>query len=83
MRWTSFLTYLSIVALVAAVISQAVGWTGGRAWFLLLWSVLLLPVSIGHRPSHAGAGGRPLCWRLGTVAVVILVILQALGRWPA
>src|ERR1700704_2464443 len=80
MRRTSVFTYLSIVALVAAVISQAVGWTGGRVWFLLAWAVFLLPISIGlfGHPMRAPAWGLFVgVW--GTVAVVILIVLQALA----
>jgi len=91
MRWTSFFTYLSIVALASAVISQAFGWTGGRGWFLLVWAVLLLPVSIGlfSHPMRAPAWGVFVgFW--GTLAVVFLIVLQALavadvleGGWTA
>jgi hypothetical protein len=79
MRRTSSFIYLSILALVAAVISEAVGWSGGRSWLLLVWAVLLLPVSIGllGHPMRAPALGLFVgVW--GTVAVVVLVVLQAL-----
>jgi hypothetical protein len=80
MRRISFLTYLSILALVGAVISEAVGWTDGRGWLLLVWAVLLLPVSIGllGHPMRAPALGL-FTGVLGTVAVVILIVLQALA----
>jgi hypothetical protein len=80
MRWTSFFTYLSIAALVAAIISQAFGWTGGRGWFLLVWAVLLLPIVIGlfGHPMRAPAWGVFVgFW--GTLAVVFLIALQALA----
>ena len=80
MRRTSSFIYLSILALVGAVISEAVGWTEGRGWLLLVWAVLLLPVSIGllGHPMRAPALGLFTgVW--GTVAVVILVVLQALA----
>jgi hypothetical protein len=80
MRRTSLLIYLSILALVAAVISEAVGWTDGRGWLLLVWAVLLLPVSIGlfAHPMRAPALGLFVgVW--GTVAVVALIVLQALA----
>lgn len=80
MRRTSVFTYLSIAALVAAVISQAVGWTGGRSWFLLAWAVFLLPISIGlfGHPMRAPALGLFVgVW--GTLAVVVLIVLQALA----
>lgn len=79
MRWTSFFTYLSIVVLGGALASQAFGWTDGRGWFLMAWAVLLLPVSIGlfSHPMCAPAWGLFVgFW--GTLAVVFLVVLQAL-----
>jgi hypothetical protein len=80
MRWTSFFTYLSIVALVSAVVSQAFGWTDGRGWFLLVWAVLLLPVSIGlfSHPMRTPAWG-VFAGFWGTLAVVFLIVLQALA----
>src|SRR5216684_3965788 len=45
-RWASILTYLSALALLGAAISQLAGWPSVRAWFLLAWAVLLLPVAI-------------------------------------
>lgn len=91
MRRTSFLTYLSIVALIAAVVSEVLGWTELRGWLLLVWAVLLLPVSVGlfGHPMRAPALGLFVgVW--GTVAVVVLVVLQALeiagvisGGWTA
>ena len=80
MRRTSFLTFLSIVALVGAVISQGEGWTEVRGWFLLAWAVLLLPVSIGlfGHPMRTPALGLFVgVW--GTLAVVTLIVLQALA----
>ena len=89
MRWTSFYTYLSIVALVAALISQAYGWTVWRGWFLLVWAVLLLPIVIGlfSHPMRTPAWGVFVgFW--GTLAVVFLIVIQALvvaavvgGEW--
>jgi hypothetical protein len=80
MRRTSVLTYLSILALIAAVVSEALGWTQVRGWLLLAWAVLLLPVSIGlfGHPMKAPALGLFVgVW--GTVAVVVLIVLQALA----
>ena len=80
MRRTSSFIYLSILALVAAVISEAVGWTEARVWLLLVWAVLLLPVSIGllGHPMRAPALGLFVgVW--GTLAVVVLIVLQALA----
>lgn len=89
MRWTSFYTYLSIVALVAALASQFNGAIDARGWFLLAWAVLLLPVVIGlfSHPMRAAAWGVFVgFW--GTLAVVFLIVLQALavahvldGQW--
>jgi len=80
MRRTSVLTYLSILALVGAVISEAAGWSGGRDWLALVWAVLMLPVSIGlfAHPMRAPALGLFVgVW--GTVAVLVLIVLQALA----
>ena len=91
MRWTSFLTYLSILALGGALASQAFGSTDARGWFLLAWAILLLPIVIGlfSHPMRAAAWGVFVgFW--GTLAVVFLVVLQALavgdvleGEWTA
>jgi len=91
MRRTAFFTFLSVVALVAAVVSQALGGNGLRDWLLLLWAILLLPVSIGllGHPMRTPALGLFVgVW--GTLAVVILIVLQALaladviaGGWTA
>jgi hypothetical protein len=79
MRRTSVFTFLSIVALVAAVVGQAVGWSGARGWFLLAWAVFLLPISIGlfGHPMRVPAWGL-FVGVLGTLAVVVLIVLQAL-----
>ena len=95
MRWSSVFTYLSIVALAAAVVSELFGWTGGRAWLLLAWTVLLLPVTIGlfSHPMRAPAWGL-FAGFWGVVAVLILLVLQILavadvltgsayGQWTA
>jgi hypothetical protein len=80
MRRTSSFTYLSILALVAAVVSEAVGWTEVRVWLLLVWAVLLFPVSIGllGHPMRTPALGLFVgAW--GTLAIVVLIVLQALA----
>jgi hypothetical protein len=91
MRRTSVLTYLSILALVGTVVSEALGWTQIRGWLLLVWAVLLLPVSIGlfGHPMRVPALGL-FVGVIGTVAVVVLAVLQALaiagvigGGWTA
>jgi len=80
MRWTSVFTYLSMVALVCALASQASGWSDGRGWFLLAWSVLLLPVTIGlfTHPMRAPAWGL-FAGFWGVLAVLALIVLQALS----
>jgi hypothetical protein len=80
MRLTSGFTYLSIAALVGAVLSQALGSPDARGWCLLVWSVLLLPVAIGllgHPMKAPGLGLFAGFW--GVVAVLILIVLQALA----
>ena len=79
MRRTSFFTYLSILALAGAVAFEAAGQTQVRDWLLLAWTVLLLPISIGlfGHPMRVPALGLFIgVW--GTLAVVVLVVLQAL-----
>jgi hypothetical protein len=80
MRWTSVFTYLSIAALVGAVVSQLFNWTGGRAWFILAWSVLLLPVAIGllSHPMRMPAWGL-FAGFWGVIATLVLIVLQALS----
>ncbi len=80
MRWTSAFTFLSIVALLAAVSSQLLGWTEVRGWFLLAWAVLLLPVAIGllSHPMRDAAWGLFIGF-LGVVAVLLVIVLQALA----
>jgi hypothetical protein len=91
MRWTSVFTYLSILALVGAVVSQLSKWNDGAGWFLLAWAVLLLPVAIGllSHPMRAPAWGL-FAGFWGVVAVLVLIVLQALavagvlhGQWTA
>lgn len=91
MRWTSVFTYLSIAALVGAVLCQLFNWSEGRGWFLLAWAVLLLPVAIGllSHPMRAPAWGL-FAGFWGVVAVLALIVLQALeianvihGGWTA
>jgi len=77
MRWTSALTYLSAVALLAAVGAQLAGVESIRNWFLLGWAVLLLPTVIGlfSHPMRTPAWGLFVgFW--GGVGVVWLIVLQ-------
>lgn len=80
MRWTSVFTYGSAVALLAALASQLLGWPAVRAWFLLVWAVLLLPVVIGlfKHPMRWPAWGLFVgFW--GAVGAVFLIVLQILA----
>src|SRR5712692_3780418 len=82
MRWTSVFTYGSAVALLAALISQLLGWSAARAWFLLIWAVLLLPVVIGlfRHPMRWPAWGVFVgFW--GGVGVVFLIVVQLFALW--
>lgn len=79
-RWTSFFTYLSAVALLGAAVSHLAGWTEVRDWFLLGWAVLLLPVAMGlfRHPMRVPAWGVFVgFW--GTVAVLWLIVVQVLA----
>jgi hypothetical protein len=79
MRWTSVFTYLSAAALVGGVVSELLHWPTGTGWFLLAWTVLLLPVAIGllSHPMRAPAWGL-FAGFWGVVAVLVLIVLQAL-----
>lgn len=82
MRWTSAFTYGSAVALVAALASQLLEWSAARAWFLLIWAVLLLPVVIGlfRHPMRWPAWGLFVgFW--GAVGVLFLIVVQILALW--
>jgi hypothetical protein len=91
MRWTAVFTYLSILALVAAVLSVLFKSSDLTGWFLLARAVLLLRVALGllSHPMRAPAWGLFVgFW--GTIAVLALIVLQALsvagvlqGQWTA
>ena len=77
--WSSVLSYLSVVALLAALESQYSGWTAERNWFLMAWTVLLLApvIKLFSHPMRGPAWGLFVgFW--GVVAVVGLIVLQAL-----
>jgi len=76
-RWASILTYLSALALLGAAISQLVGWPSVRAWFLLAWAVLLLPVAIGlfRHPMRVPAWG-VFAGFWGVVGILWLIVVQ-------
>src|SRR6266581_3443681 len=79
-RWSSALAFASTGALLGSLVSQYANWIEGRNWLVLLWTVLLLAVSIALF-SHPMRGP---AWALfvgfwGTVAVIWLIVLQALA----
>jgi hypothetical protein len=80
LRWSSALALVSAVALLGSLVSEYTNWFEGRNALLLLWTILLLAVSItlfGH-PMRGPAWGLFVgFW--GTVAVIWLIVLQALG----
>jgi len=79
-RWSSVLAVLSAIALLGSLVSEYAGWIEGRNWLLLLWTVLLLAVSIAlfSHPMRGPAWGLFVgFW--GTVAVIWLIVLQALA----
>jgi hypothetical protein len=79
-RWSSVLALLSAVALLGSLLSQYAGWIDARNWLLLLWTVCLLAVAITlfAHPMRGPAWGLFVgFW--GTVAVIWLIVLQALA----
>jgi len=75
--WSTTLSYLSAICLVAAVASQYGGLTSTRSWLLMIWTVLLLAVSIRlfAHPMRKPAWGLFVgFW--GTVGVLWLVVIQ-------
>ena len=79
-RWSSVLAVVSALALLGALVSEFVLWIDGRNGLLLVWAILLLAVAIMlfSHPMRAPAWGLFVgFW--GTVAVIWLVVLQALA----
>jgi hypothetical protein len=79
-HWSMTLSYVSALSLVAAVVSQFMGWTAARSWFLMIWSVLLLAVGIRlfAHPMRKPAWGLFVgFW--GMVGVVWLIVIQLLS----
>src|SRR2546430_3713591 len=79
-RWSSFLAVISAIALLGSLVSEYAGWIEGRSSLLLVWTVLLLAVSITlfSHPMRGPAWGLFVgFW--GTVAVIWLIVLQALA----
>ena len=77
--WSSILSYLSVAALLAAVVSEYLHSTTGRNWFLMAWTVLLLgpAIKLFSHPMRGPAWGLFIgFW--GVVAVLWLIVLQAL-----
>src|SRR5438445_5793960 len=80
LRWSSALALGSALALLGSLLSQYAGWIEGRDGLLLLWTVLLLAVAIAlfMHPMRGPAWGLFVgFW--GTVAVLWLIVLQALA----
>jgi hypothetical protein len=78
--WTTVLSYLSALSLLAAVGSQLAGWTAARSWFLMVWAVLLLAVAISlfwHPMRKPAWGLFAAFW--GVVGVVWLIVIQLLA----
>jgi len=79
-RWSSALAFASAGVLLGSLVSQYANWIEGRNSLLLLWTVLLLAVSITlfSHPMRGPAWGLFVgFW--GTVAVIWLIVLQALA----
>jgi hypothetical protein len=79
-RWSSVLAVMSGVALLGALASEFANWIDGRNGLLLIWAVLLVAVAITlfSHPMRGPAWGLFIgFW--GTVAVIWLVVLQALA----
>src|SRR2546430_11030551 len=79
-RWSTVLSYLSVAALLGAVAAQVAGSTAARDWCLLVWSVLLLAVSIGPsaHPMRGPAWG-VFPGFLGVVGGLLLLVVRAPG----
>jgi hypothetical protein len=75
--WSTTLSYLSAICLIAALASQYWGSTVARSWLLMVWTVLLLAVSIRlfAHPMRKPAWGLFVgFW--GTVGVLWLIVIQ-------
>lgn len=75
--WSTALSYISAICLVAAVASQYWGLSATRSWLLMVWTVLLLAVSIRlfAHPMRKPAWGLFVgFW--GTVGVLWLIVIQ-------
>ena len=80
LRWSSALALTSAVVLLGSLASEYAGWFDGRNALLLIWTVLLLGVSLTlfSHPMRGPAWGLFVgFW--GTVAVIWLIVLQALA----
>ena len=95
MRWISASAYSSAVALLAAVAAQLLGWTGFRAWLLLIWTILLFFTVIGlfDHPMRGPAwglfvgfwGGVGALWLVAIQVFAVADVLHepAYGAWAA
>src|SRR5437773_7265144 len=80
LRWSGALAIVSAFALLGSLLSQYAGWVEGRDGLLLLWTVSLLAVAITlfTHPMRGPAWGLFVgFW--GTVAVIWLIVIQALA----
>lgn len=78
--WSTTLSYLSAISLVAAVASQFSGSTAVRSWLLMVWAVLLLAVAIKlfAHPMRTPAWGLFVgFW--GVVGVLWLIVIQLMN----
>jgi hypothetical protein len=78
--WSTTLSYLSAISLVAAVASQFSGSTAVRSWLLMVWAVLLLAVAIRlfAHPMRTPAWGLFVgFW--GVVGVLWLIVIQLMN----
>ena len=80
MRWITAAAWVSALALAAAAVSQLLEWRGARAWFVLVWVILLFVVITGllRHPMRWPAWGLFIgFW--GAVGALFLVVLQVLA----
>jgi hypothetical protein len=79
-RWSSALAVISALVLLGSLSSQYAGWIEGRDWLLFFWALSLLAVAITlfTHPMRGPAWGLFVgFW--GTVAVIWLIVLQAIA----
>ena len=80
MRWFTAAAWVSTLALAAAFVSQLLEWRTARAWFLLVWVILLFVLIVGLviHPMRWPAWGLFVgFW--GAVGALFLVVVQVLA----